>query len=94
MGLCFAATQWFFFSTGWDLKWIGVFSLLGGFVMTCFEMMVDAIQAYIFSVLTAAYIMLSIPDSSEVGAGDPVKVAKLQAKIGPNKAKSLSKVKG
>lgn len=94
VGLCFAATQWFFFSTGWDLKWIGVVSLLGGFVMTCFEMMVDAIQAYIFSVLTAAYIMLSIPDSSEVGAGDPVKVSKLQAKIRPNKAKSLSKVKG
>ena len=95
VGLCFAATQWFFVSTGWDLKWIGVVSLLGGFVMSCFEMMVDAIQAYIFSVLTAAYIMLSIPDSSQVGAGDPVKASKLQAKIMSKKAKrNLSKVKG
>lgn len=73
VGLCFSATQWFFFNCADGMKIIGLGTLLGGFIMTVFEILIDALQAFIFAVLTASYIMLSMPERNEVSGGDPAK---------------------
>lgn len=73
VGLCFSATQWLFFNCAGGMKIIGFGTLFGGLIMTVFEILIDALQAFIFAVLTAAYIMLSIPEGNEVSGGDPGK---------------------
>jgi len=74
VGLCFAATQYFIVEcSNWGFKALGVATLAGGLIMTVFEILVDALQAFIFAVLTAAYIMLSLPEQDEVSGGDPEK---------------------
>jgi len=44
------------------MKAFGVLTFLSGFVMTLFEVFVAALQAYIFAVLAAVYLSLSIAD--------------------------------
>lgn len=57
--LCFGATHFFFFEATGALKAIGFLSLTAGFAFTLFEMLVAALQAYIFALLAAVYIDLS-----------------------------------
>jgi F-type H+-transporting ATPase subunit a len=57
--LCFSATQFFFFEATGAMKPIGVLTLGAGFAFTLFELLVAALQAYIFTLLAAVYIDLS-----------------------------------
>ena len=57
---CSSATQFFFFESK---NWMAVFrtpALLVGVAFTFFELLVIALQAYIFALLTAVYIDQSI----------------------------------
>jgi F-type H+-transporting ATPase subunit a len=58
--LCFAATHFFFFEAGGALTAFGGLTLVGGFAFTLFEILVAVLQAYVFALLTAAYIQLSV----------------------------------
>ena len=58
--LCFSATQYFIFDAEGLMKSFGALTLVAGLAMTLFEMFVGALQAYIFVVLTAVYISLSV----------------------------------
>ncbi len=60
--LCFSATSYFLFEAVPAMKAFGALTFLSGFVMTLFEVFVAVLQAYIFTVLTAVYINLSITD--------------------------------
>jgi F-type H+-transporting ATPase subunit a len=60
--LCFAATQYFFFEAAPAMKALGVLSLAGGFAFTLFEILVAALQAYIFALLAAVYINMSLEE--------------------------------
>jgi F0F1-type ATP synthase, subunit a len=60
--LCFAATHYFVLEAAPAMKAFGAFSLLGGIAITLFEVFVAALQAYIFVVLAAVYINLSIAE--------------------------------
>ncbi|MBX3312189.1 MAG: F0F1 ATP synthase subunit A [Microbacteriaceae bacterium] len=63
--LCFAGTHFLFFSSqiesGW-MRWFGVGTLLGGIVITIVELAVAALQAYVFTLLTAAYIQQAVSE--------------------------------
>ena len=54
--LCFGATHFFFFEATGALKAVGFLSLAAGFAFTLFEVLVAALQAYIFALLAAVYI--------------------------------------
>jgi F-type H+-transporting ATPase subunit a len=58
--LCFSATQFFLFTAGsfWGLFSIGTFAF--GLAFTLFEILVAALQAYVFTLLSAVYIQLSL----------------------------------
>lgn len=72
VGMCLATTQFFFVEVANKfLAPLGVLTLAGGLLMTCFEIFVAALQAYIFSILTASYIAMSMP--AEVSGGAPEK---------------------
>lgn len=58
--LCFAATHFFFFEVGGLSAGFGILTLIGGFAFTLFEILVAVLQAYVFALLTAAYIQLSV----------------------------------
>jgi F-type H+-transporting ATPase subunit a len=58
--LFFSATQFFFFQAAGGMKIFGLFSLAAGFGFTLFEMLVIALQAYVFALLTAVYIDLAL----------------------------------
>jgi len=58
--LFFAATQFFFFEAKNWMIVFGPFALLVGVAFTFFELLVIALQAYIFALLTAVYIDQSI----------------------------------
>ncbi len=60
--LCFSATQFFLVDETWAMKPFGLLTFVAGFAMTLFEMFVAALQAYIFVVLTAVYISLSVEE--------------------------------
>lgn len=60
--LCFSATQYFLFDADGIMKSFGALTFAAGFAMTGFEMFVGALQAYIFVVLTAVYISLSVEE--------------------------------
>jgi F-type H+-transporting ATPase subunit a len=53
--LVFTLASWYMFSLGIGLLY-GATSLLLVFVLTAFEMLIQALQAYIFTILTAQYI--------------------------------------
>lgn len=57
--LFFAATQYFLFSGSWHIVFTP-FSLIAGIGFTLFELMIIVLQAYIFALLTAVYIDLSL----------------------------------
>ena len=57
--LFFAATQFFLFSGTWHVIF-APFSLIAGIGFTLFELMIIVLQAYIFALLTAVYIDLSL----------------------------------
>lgn len=60
--LCFSATNYLFLQLieGNAVGAIGVVTLFGGFAFTLFEILVAALQAYIFALLTAVYISGSL----------------------------------
>lgn len=60
--LCFSATQYLFFEAGVALKAMGAVTLAAGFAFTIFEIFIAALQAYIFTLLTAAYIGTSLEE--------------------------------
>lgn len=61
--ICFVATNALYFSMGGVMgTGLGTVTLLAGIVFTLFEAFVAALQAYIFALLTAAYISLSIEE--------------------------------
>ncbi|QNO38824.1 F0F1 ATP synthase subunit A [Protaetiibacter sp. SSC-01] len=63
--LCFSATQFFFFTVLADgnfLGLLGVGTFAFGAAFTLFELMVAALQAYVFTFLAAVYIQLSLAD--------------------------------
>lgn len=61
--LCFAATQFFFIdSAGSGLMAFGVLTLPAGIFMTLFEILVAFLQAYIFALLAAVYINMSLEE--------------------------------
>ena len=60
--LCFSATQYFLFeASGW-LKSMGAVSFAAGLAFTLFEIFVALLQAYVFTILSAVYINLSLED--------------------------------
>ena len=63
VALCFAATQWFLISAPSKMLFpVGVLTFVAGFAMTLFEAFVAALQAFIFAMLTTAYINMSYPE--------------------------------
>lgn len=60
--LCFAATQYLLFSAGGVLKIAGGLTLIGGFAITLFEIFVAFLQAFIFTLLAAVYIQMSLDE--------------------------------
>lgn len=61
--LFFSATWFFFFQQGPNLFSVfGVGTLVFGFAFTLFELFVAALQAYIFALLTAVYLQLSLAE--------------------------------
>ncbi|MDR2508859.1 MAG: F0F1 ATP synthase subunit A [Candidatus Ancillula sp.] len=96
IALCFAATQFFLFVAEPSMKALGVVTFAGSILFTCFELLVAALQAYIFTLLACAYISMSFahgddhseaPDFEEEGAHTDDSVlenpldAKLEAKL-------------
>lgn len=60
--LFFSATHFFFLGAPGFMKLLGVGGLAMGFAFTLFELMVSALQAYVFAVLTAVYIQLALAE--------------------------------
>ena len=60
--LCFSATHFFLFTAGGWFSAFSVGTLAFGFVFTLFELLVAALQAYVFTFLTAVYIQLALAD--------------------------------
>lgn len=60
--LCVSATQFFIVEAGPAMKAFGVLTFASAFALTLFEIFVAALQAYIFVVLTAVYLGLSIEE--------------------------------
>ena len=61
--LFFSATWFFFFQQGPNgFTLFGVGTLVFGFAFTLFELFVAALQAYIFTLLTAVYLQLSLAE--------------------------------
>ena len=58
--LFFSMTSWLFLEAGGALKLAGVLTFGAAFAFTLFEIFVAALQAYIFTLLTAVYISLSV----------------------------------
>ncbi|MEE1295831.1 MAG: F0F1 ATP synthase subunit A [Bifidobacterium sp.] len=63
LSLCLGATQYFFFAVVNKLMMpLGILTFAGGMFMYLFETLVAALQAYIFAILTTAYINMSYPE--------------------------------
>ncbi len=60
--LCFSATNFFIFEASGALKGMAAVSLAAGLGFTLFEILVAALQAYVFTLLTAVYISLAIEE--------------------------------
>lgn len=61
--LCFGATHYLYFSMGGAVGILsGSVTLLGGIAVVVFEILVAGLQAYIFALLAAVYISLSIEE--------------------------------
>lgn len=61
--LCFLGTHFLYFELAGGMgAALGSLTLLAGIIFVAFELFVGALQAYIFTMLTAAYISLSISE--------------------------------
>lgn len=60
--LCFAATQYFFFEAAGAMKAMGTITFAAGFAFTLFEIFVYALQAYVFTMLTAVYLNMAVAE--------------------------------
>jgi len=60
--LCFSATAYFLLEAAPAMKAFGVLTFASGLVMTLFEVFVAVLQAYIFAILTAVYISMSLSE--------------------------------
>jgi len=60
--LCVSATQYFIVEAAPAMKVFGALTFVSAFALTLFEVFVAALQAYIFVVLTAVYLSLSIEE--------------------------------
>lgn len=60
--LCFAATHYLFFQVSGALTAVGALTLVAGLAVTLFEIFISALQAYVFAILTAVYIQLSVAE--------------------------------
>ncbi|WP_411298692.1 F0F1 ATP synthase subunit A [Trueperella sp. LYQ141] len=61
--LCFVGTHFLYFTLSGVLGGVfGTLTFVAGVAFVCFEIMVGALQAYIFAMLSAAYISLSISE--------------------------------
>lgn len=60
--LCFTATSFFLFEADNLWKLIGVGTFVFGLIFTLFEILVAVLQAYIFTLLTASYIQMSLAE--------------------------------
>lgn len=60
--LCFSATQYFLVEAAPAMKAFGVLTFAGGFAFTLFEILVAFLQAYIFALLAAVYINMSLEE--------------------------------
>lgn len=63
--LCFTGTQFFFFTVladGNPLGLLGIGAFAFGIAFTVLELFVAALQAYVFAILTAIYIQLSVAE--------------------------------
>ena len=59
--LCFVGTHFLYFEmSGVSGGILGSLTLLGGIIFVAFELFIGALQAYIFTMLAAAYISLSV----------------------------------
>jgi F-type H+-transporting ATPase subunit a len=65
LGLCFMFTQFFVFVAMPGLKVIGVVTFAFAAFLVLFEILVAALQAYIFTLLACAYISMSFNHSEE-----------------------------
>ncbi|WP_425956415.1 F0F1 ATP synthase subunit A [Xylanimonas sp. McL0601] len=62
LAICFVATSYFFFTSDGSMKLFGAGTLIAGFLFFLFEAFVAALQAYVFAILTAVYINLSVEE--------------------------------
>lgn len=60
--LCFGATHYFLLEAVPAMKGFGALTLVGGIAITLFEVFVATLQAYIFVVLAAVYLSLSVAE--------------------------------
>ena len=60
--LCFSATQFFLLVAGGALTAASVLSLTAGVAFTLFEVLVAGLQAYIFTLLSAAYLNMAVSE--------------------------------
>ncbi|MDO5721595.1 MAG: F0F1 ATP synthase subunit A [Actinomycetaceae bacterium] len=60
LAMCFFGTHYLFFEAAAALKALSVVTLAGALAFTLFEIFVAGLQAFIFSILTAVYIKMSI----------------------------------
>ena len=58
--LCFSATNFLFLEMSGVIQAAGAVTLLAGVAFTLFEVFIAFLQAYIFTLLTAVYINLSV----------------------------------
>ncbi|WP_402466551.1 F0F1 ATP synthase subunit A [Isoptericola aurantiacus] len=60
LALCFAATSFFLLDADGFMKAFSVVTFAGGFAFTLLEIFVAVLQAYVFAILAALYINMSI----------------------------------
>lgn len=62
LALCFAATSFLFFEASGALRGFGAVTFVAGFGFLLFEVFVAALQAYVFAILTAVYLQMSVTE--------------------------------
>jgi len=60
LAICFAATSFFLFESDGAMKLFGVGTFIAGSGFFFFEIFVAALQAYVFAILTAVYLNMSL----------------------------------
>lgn len=60
--LCFSGTQFLLFEATGFLKVAGALTLVSGLIFSLFEILVAVLQAYVFTVLAASYINMSLEE--------------------------------